>query len=454
MVAASVQRADADINPWVAARVYDPLRWDSGGPYASTRWLHPVMRPEKGWGIFGEGAFGTGQWRDLHAASGSWGEFGETMQRHGIDWSIAYFGQLESNPVGGERQGTSYKQDIAAALFLDLERLAGWRGTYFASSFDYKPPAQSLTTDVIGNQFPVQLGNYDDDGATRLVHLALGQQLFDNRAELVAGRIITGEDFANLRLACTSLNQAVCSNPINAAQNVSFPPYPNAVWGGRLKLQPGDAWYVQAGSYLVYEGFSDADLHGVGFSAPAGSGALTIAEVGYRVGSYRTHSGLPGTYKLGGYHDGQQLEDVESQRDVSGTWGVYALAEQMLFSEDDSYSQGLSAFAALSYAPPERNPIELMLAGGLSYQGLFPGRDQDALAFVFAYGQYGADLRRGQRARGEPTQSHEVLLELNYRITLAPWLFVQPDIQGILQPSGYGDVADAFVIGFAVGVVL
>jgi porin len=455
LVALCAQSAHADINPWVAARVYEPKKWDTAGPYAATRWLHPTARPDEGWGIFDEGVFRTGRWRDLRAATGSWGEFGEAMQRHGVDWAVAYFGQLESNPVGGERQGTSYKQDIAAALFLDLERLAGWQGSYFTSSFDYKPPAQSLSTDFIGNQFPVQLGNYDDHGATRLVHLAFSQQLLDNQAEFVVGRIITGEDFANLRLACTSLNQAICSNPINAAQNISFPTYPNAVWGGRVKVQPGDTWYAQAGSYLVYEGFGDSDLHGVEFSAPAGSGALTIAEVGTRVGSYRARSGgLPGTYKLGGYYDGQRLEDVESQREVSGTWGIYALAEQMLYREDDGDSQGLSAFGALSYAPPERNPLELMAAGGLSYQGLVSGRDHDALAFVFAYGQYGADLRRGERARGEPTQTYEVLLELNYRITLAPWLFVQPDLQGIIRPSGKGDIDNALVVGFAVGVVL
>lgn len=446
--------AHADINPWVAARVYDPRRWDTAGPYAATRWLHPTIRPDEGWGLLDPDALGAGRWRDLQAVSGSWGEFGETMQRHGVDWSIAYFGQLASNPVGGESQGTSYKQDIAAAVFLDLQRLAGWQGGYFASSFDYKPEAKSLSTDFVGNQFPVQLGNYDDDGATRLVHLALGQQILDNKAELVVGRIITGEDFATLRLACTSLNQAVCSNPINAAQNISFPSYPNAVWGGRLKVQPGDSWYAQAGSYLVYEGFSDSDLHGVGFSAPAGSGALTIAEAGYRVGGDRVWSGPPGTYKLGGYYDGQRLEDVASKDAVSGTWGVYTLAEQMLYSEDDTYLQGLSAFGALSYAPPDRNPIELMLAGGVSYEGLIPGRDRDALALVFAYGQYGADLRRGERARGEATQDHEVLLELNYRITLAPWIFVQPDLQGILHPSGHADVADALVVGFAVGMIL
>ena len=75
-------------------------------------------------------------------------------------------------------------------LFLDLQRLVKWKGGFFTTSFDYKNAGPSLSTKFVGNQFPVQLDSFDDDGATRLVHLALGQQLFDNKAELVAGRLI------------------------------------------------------------------------------------------------------------------------------------------------------------------------------------------------------------------------------------------------------------------------
>lgn len=46
------------------------------------------------------------------------------------------------------------------------------------------------------------------------------------------------------------------------------------------------------------------------------------------------------------------------------------------------------------------------------------------------------------------------MLELNYRISLASWLWLQPDVQGIVQPKGRSDVPDALVAGFAVGVVL
>ena len=446
----------AGINPWVASSVYNPKKWDTSGPYTATPWLHPPLHaPNEGWGMLeGAPAFRSGRWRQFSTFTGSWGGTRDDLRERGIAGSVAYLGQLAANPVGGERQGTTWRGDLGAAVFLDLQRVAGWDRSYFTASFSYKDGTDSLSDDFIDNLFPVQLDSGDDGGATRLVHLAFGKQLFDNDAELVLGRLITGEDFASLRLACTSLNQAICANPIAAGPSISFPTYPFAVWGGRFKVKPGTGWYAQVGSYLVYPDFRNPDDHGTEFSAPEGSGALTLAEFGAITGSYRGQPGLPGKYKLGGYYDSEELEDLETKNPVSGTWGVYGLAEQMLLTEGQNYKEGLSSFLALSYAPSNRNLIEFMAAGGLSYQGIISGRPDDALAFIVSYGQFSNHLRRGQRARGEPLQHFELLIELNYRISIAPWLFVQPDIQGIIQPDGRSDIDDALAIGFAIGFVL
>jgi porin len=95
-----------------------------------------------------------------------------------------------------------------------------------------------------------------------------------------------------------------------------------------------------------------------------------------------------------------------------------------------------------------------MAAGGLVYQGILPSRPWDGLAFIAAWAGYSDDLRRGQRTRGEPLQHGEVLLELNYRLSLAHWLWLQPDVQGVMQPQGRSDIPDALVLGFSFGVVL
>ena len=125
--------------------------------------------------------------------TGNWGGLrDELLKRHGVSLVGAYFGQPAANPWGGLDQGASYKGDLSLSLFADMNRLMGWKGGYFLVSYTYKNSGESLSTDTIGNRFPVQLDNGDEGGVSRLVHLALGQVFWDNMVEIVAGRIITG----------------------------------------------------------------------------------------------------------------------------------------------------------------------------------------------------------------------------------------------------------------------
>jgi porin len=431
----------ADINPWVRSTLYDPGKWDTAGPYTATPWLHPpTWAPDQGWGVF------SGDWRTTDALTGGWGGAGDELIKQGFHLLAAYSEQFAANPVGGERHGSAWKGSLSAGLFLDLQRLVGWNRAYFTSSFAYTTPGDNLSADDIGNRFPVQVSanDRDDSSATQLVHLAFGKQMFDNTTEVVLGRVIAGEDFASISLACTSLNQAICGNPIAATQSITFPTYPAAAWGGRLKVKPGNSWYAQTGAYLVYPDLFDTGNHGVEFGAPSGSGVLALGEVGYLVGKDAARQGLPGQYKIGGYYDTERLADLDSGKSERGTWGVYAMGQQMLYSENDHYREGLSSFLSLSYAPPDVNTLQLMAAGGLTYQGLIPTRPDDSLSFVAAYGLFSDDLSG---------QDGETLLELNYRAQIAPWIFVQPDVQYIIDPDGRSDIDDALVLGFAAGIV-
>lgn len=439
---------NAGINPWIAADSYDPKKWDTAGPQTATPWLHPpTWTPDQKWGVL------SGRISDATAITGSWGGTRDRLVEKGVSFVGGYLGQPAANPVGGEQEGeSSWLNNVSLGTFIDLKRLMDWEGGFFLADFAWKSGGDGLTSKAVGNQFPVQLSSGED--ATRLVHLALGQELLNNTTEIAAGRIITGEDFATIRLACTSVNQAICANPIAGNQSISFPTYPYGVWGARLKVKPGSSWYAQTGAYAVYPEFRDADDHGVRFNLPDDAGVLALGEYGYIVGRHRGEAGLPGKYKVGGYYDSEQLPDLKTGRTERGTWGIYGLAEQMIYAENEKYDKGLSIWLALSYAPPDLNIIQFMAAGGLSYKGLFPGRTNDALSFISAYGRYSSDLRDSQKTIGEPKQSSEVLFELNYRAQITPWLFIQPDIQAIIRPRGRSDVDDALVIGFAIGFSL
>src|SRR5262249_19824458 len=107
-----------------------------------------------------------------------------------------------------------------------------------------------------------------------------------------------------------------------------------------------------------------------------------------------------------------------------------------------SGDQGLGIFLRASGSPADRNQIEFYADGGLSYKGLFPGRDDDILGLGVAYAQISgtaADLDRDARLFGNanrPVRDFETVIELTYRAQLAPWWMLQPALQYIFHPGG------------------
>lgn len=416
-----------------------PPRWDTAGPNPVTPWLHPgAWTPGQNWGWF------SGDWHAPNA-TGSWGGLRDRLELGGLSFTGGYLGQLAANPVGGETEGgTSWINSWSVSVYADMEQLFDIsHPLYFIASMHLRAGNSGLTPSYVGNLFPVQLSSSSSSSAElRLVNLALGARLFDNRVELAGGRLSAGDDFATLARACTSLNQSICGNPIAGTSTINFPSTPDAAWGARIKVDPDATWFAQGGAYLVYPGLADDDNHGVQFGAPAGSGVLAIAEAGLNVGTNADRSGLPGTYRFGGYYDTELLTNLATGAAQRNTWGVYAMGEQMIYRETGAPEQGLWLWLALSYAPPDVNEIQYMAAGGLSYNGLLPNRPDDRLSFIAAAGVF------SDRLAGQGT---ETILELNYRAQILPALYIEPDIQYIINPDGLSTIDNALVVGFALG---
>ena len=99
------------------------------------------------------------------------------------------------------------------------------------------------------------------------------------------------------------------------------------------------------------------------------------------------------------------------------------------------------------------NPQDRFFSCGLVYPGMIPGRDTDVFGVL-------RRLRALQRRRSaerseaanQPGQVYEMVLELNYRINVLPWFYLQPDIQGIINPGAAGQIDDALVLAMQFGV--
>jgi len=109
-------------------------------------------------------------------------------------------------------------------------------------------------------------------------------------------------------------------------------------------------------------------------------------------------------------------------------------------------------FAAFHHAPADVNSQTNFVFFGAVYIGLIPGRDADVTGFYFARGWFSNELRASQLAAGLPGQNHESVLELNYRWNALPWFYLQPDIQGIINPGAAHQFGDALVLAVQFGV--
>lgn len=420
-------------------------------------WLSPPEGEHRtSWGLLSTlRSLGSRRYTPARTLSGDWGGWRDWLRsEYGISLIGSYTAEVAGNPVGGLDQDVRYTHNVGIALAADLGKLLGLDDTYFLVAGSNRSGESNSARDI-GNLFEVQ--EIYGGQTTRLVQLAIGHEFLDGDLEVVAGRIQGLDDFIASPLYCNAQNLAFCGNPLSIPIDISIPSYPNAAWGARARYEPeGSPWYAMVGAYNAFANFRANQYHGVDFSWRKDSGIITIGEIGLmpeRWGPGGLFTDLPGHYKLGGYFDNEPRLAFATGALQRGTFGVYVGFDQMLYREGGSGStQGLTAFVAAHYAPPERNPQELFVMGGLVLEGPLPGRDDDIFGIYAAYGQISSAQRRSQVGSGLPGQTFELILEMNYRFSVLPWLYLQPDVQGILNPGGAGEIDDALVFALQLGV--
>jgi porin len=82
--------------------------------------------------------------------------------------------------------------------------------------------------------------------------------------------------------------------------------------------------------------------------------------------------------------------------------------------------------------------VPLFVGGGLSCQGLIPGRNEDLVSL---------GVIRGAFSRYLPQTAAETVLEANYQIRVTGGVTVTPDLQYVIRPGGSSALGNAVVLG-------
>jgi porin len=402
--------------------------------------------------------------------TGDWGGIRQQWQDAGVELGVTDIAETLSNPTGGIRQLTIYQGLLTPSLSLDLAKLAKWPGASFYID-GYQISGRGLSREAIGNLLAVS--SIEALPSTRLHDLWLQQDSREGQASLRAGQIALDDEFYISQYSASFVNSTFGCPDILATDLPSGGPcYPFATPGARFRAAPTTGLTLSAAAFNgdpAPPGPGDPQVRnssGTNFLIGEG-GFLAIAELAYAFDEEPISSLRLSDVKLGGwYHTadfddlrrdtlGRSLADPTSNGIAAahrGNFGVYLIMDKMLWRRPDTATQGLGAFLRLGGAPADRNLISLEVDAGVTYKGLFPGRELDVLGVAASYALIGSSSRRLDRDAllftgvNRPVRDYEAVLEITYEARIAPWWVLQPDLQLVFHPGGHiADPAPALV---------
>jgi porin len=404
----------------------------------------------------------------------------KTLEDKGVSLGADEIFDTLGNPTGGDKQGLAFEGRFELFASIDLQKALGLDGLLFHVNA-YQIHGNGLSADDVGNLLTVS--NIGAKSSTRLFGLWLQKSLYNDTLSIRAGQLAADDEFFISQYASLFINSAFGWPSIMGINLPSGgPAYPLATPGMRVKWAISPALVATTAIFNgdpAPAGPGDAqtrDAAGVNFRL--NGNLFWISELAYTASLPIGSDTLPGTFKLGGwYHDGVFLDQRYDTAGLSlanpasggfaaphrGNFGAYVIADQQLWRPQGATGQGLAAFFRAGGDPGMRNLIEFHFDTGISYAGLFPGRDSDTIGLGFSYDQVGSAARAlGQdQARfaslALPAPDFESALELTYQAQVAPWWILQPDAQLILHPGARlgatpSPPGNAVVLGFRTAI--
>jgi porin len=386
--------------------------------------------------------------------TGDWGDFRNQLLYKGIAITPIFQGEVFGNS-GGADQGVISDGLFNIAVDLDLERLTGsfWKDATIHSNVLYVY-GNSLSGKYIGDFS--NTSNLAAYNSIRLQELWLEQSLWDKRASIRVGMMAADTEFFTSDSSALFINGTLGAFTLIGANFTNAPVYPLSSPGVRLFVQPVSNFYFRAAAFGMDSNADPAgnNNHGTHFHINDADGALLMFEMGYLVNQSPNDRGLVGTYKAGSFVQRGQYSTWNSQaRDALGTGSLSGTGTNCAFYgvlDQEIYKTGgktISIFARGGFAPSRYSFVDGYFDAGFNFTGFVPGRPQDVAGIAVARSAISKEFSDADVLQGNPPSTSETVIEATYKVNIAPFWSIQPDIQYIVNPSGVKNSTDAFVVG-------
>jgi porin len=354
------------------------------------------------------------------ALTGDWWGVRPALFERGVRIDTVVIAEGFATLDGGVRRDATFLDAVDFRLTLDGERLFGW-------------PGLTVLADVLGTHggHPSAFVG-DAQGVSeiagpsrwRLQEGWVQQSLLGGRVSLLAGRYDLGTEFYLLPAAAVLINSSFGAGPEFTESGRHGPSvFPDTTVGGRLEVRPLAALVLRT---AVFSGF-------------------VIGEIAWMSDE--------GKVAIGGWAYTGTLDDLSRvERDGSpvrhhGSAGAYLIGEQTIHQLGGDPARRVTIFGQLGIGDPRVSRYAAYTGAGLVVVGPWAARGQDQVALGVAAAHNGDQYLQQQRREGLRAERSEVTVELTYRAQVAPWLFVQPDFQYVINPNTDPARANAVVGG-------
>jgi len=404
-----------------------------------------------------------------------WKAFQRNMDDHGILLETVNTVDVLSNVSGGINQKTAAVGDLDLLLTVDTEKLfSGWQGgtlfVYGLGLYGDNPSKhvgdiQAVDNIAAPNTWKLFEAWYQQN---LFEHFSLLAGLYDVTSEFdvmvssselfLNGSFGTGAEFGASgqngpsTFPTTSLGirgQAIVTDNlmIRAVLADGVPGDPDDVHGTHIQLSKDDGLFGNM-EFAYYQFSPEEELdhqRGILQDKPR---RLTFRRVGRSAPLEYEAKAAIGFW---GYTTSlDHLSKIDSSGEPvtrHGTYGMYGLAEYDVYHEKDDTEQELTIFARAGMADPRVNRFSQYYGGGLVYTGLFPGRNFDQTGIGAAAAVNGKYYKRSQRKEGQSVEDAEITLEVTHSIFVNSNLFIQPDVQYVINPDTVPGRKNALVLG-------
>jgi porin len=392
--------------------------------------------------------------------TGNWGGFRDDLKNAGISLTPTYIGEVLGNPSGGARQGIISDGLFNMGLDLDLDKMTHGAlddMTVHANAFYIY--GKSLSASYVGDFSGAS--NIAAYNTLCLQELWLQKSFWEKRLSIKVGNMAVDNEFFQSSSAALFINGTFGAFTFIANNVPNAPVYPIASPGVRIQLLPTSKFYVMAGVYGMDNKSNPSvnNQNGTRFASASDSGMLVMSEMGYLLNQSPNDHGLQGAYRVGSFVHTANYNTFDSQaQSANGTgplesaganYGVYGVMDQQIYQQG---AEGISLFVRSGGAPSNTNFVDYYVEGGFNFTGFIPGRDNDVAGIAVARSHVSDQYSDSQVLLGNPPSTAETVIEATYKVQVAPWWTIQPDMQYIVTPSGVEGSQNAFVLGVRTSV--